>query len=195
MTDTKRLDPLPPQSGDPVPEVTYTLDARDRLEAMGGDWERFAMLNGGEHLVAPGVMGRPIWDFLGGEAVKVVYRALYHQARERKEEVHVPFRCDSPEEIRELELIIEPREDGGLNVISRTLRVKPRQEAVRLLEAHAPRSRELLSMCAWCKQVHLEGSWWDLDDAVAEFRFLDTPPLPSVTHGICPTCATAVMGS
>lgn len=173
--------------------VTYTVDALDRIQAMGGDWDRFARDNQGEHLIGPGVLGRSIWDFLGSPDVKGVYRALFTQARNETETIRMPFRCDSPEELRELELTIKPEADGSLAVTSRTLRVQPRSHPVHLLDSRLPRTSELLSMCAWCKRVSMEGEWWDLDDAVAHFRILDDVPLPGVTHGICPTCDDSMM--
>lgn len=49
----------------------------------------------------------------------------------------------------------------------------------------------LLPVCAWCKQIHdakRPGRWLPLDQYVAEHTDAQ------ITHGICPSCMTSVLG-
>jgi hypothetical protein len=45
-----------------------------------------------------------------------------------------------------------------------------------------------LLMCSWCKDVHLEKTWLDLEAAAPLLGLLDHCRLPPITHGICPDC-------
>ena len=50
--------------------------------------------------------------------------------------------------------------------------------------------RGLLPICAWCKKIRNdEGYWEQVDD------YLRRHTEATLTHGICPLCASEVMGS
>ena len=46
----------------------------------------------------------------------------------------------------------------------------------------------LITACAWCKRVELNGVWVDSEAAVRRLAGLVGVARPSLTHGICPDC-------
>lgn len=184
--------------------VTWSIDRDGNIEAVGAGWARFAEANQGQGLLPPGILGRRLLDHFDGVEVRTVLVELFRRVRERGGPVTIPFRCDSPSELRELSLTISPRPDGGLDFESRTRAVVTRAVPALLLDPGVERSVRLVTVCAWCKRVevpggeeigaaHARGSWLDLDEALGLLPILDVP-VPRVTHGICPPCRVTMLG-
>jgi hypothetical protein len=188
---------------DGAPTMTWSIDREGRIEAVGAGWNRFAEDNGGQGLLPPGILGRGLSDFFGGLEVRALLGELFRRVRHKGEPVTIPFRCDSPSELRQLTLTIQPRPDGGIDFVSRTQALVERSVPALVLDGSAPRSLLLLSLCAWCKRVEVPdwkdldaalepGSWLELDEAMGRLPILE-PPVPRITHGICPTCRATLM--
>ncbi len=166
--------------------VRYILDADDRIRAVDGDWVDFAVANGAREL-ASSVVGTPLWAYISDRTTRHLYELILRRARERQESVRIPFRCDAPDAIREMELEIHPREDRSVEFISRTLATRPR-EALPLLDPSASRTETFVRMCGWCKRMEHDGRWKELEEALRDSAALGDPPLPMLTHGICDDC-------
>ena len=48
-------------------DLLYELNARDEISSVNEEWLRFALANGGEPLDSAQILGRLLWDFIGGE--------------------------------------------------------------------------------------------------------------------------------
>jgi len=176
------------------PAVLYSLDAEDRITGVGGAWSEFARSNGADELAGGALLGHLLWDFIAGVEVREIYRSLFEKARSGGTPLRVPFRCDSPGELRELRLQITPLPKRALALVSTTLRIEDRAAAAQILRemAHSDSGEGPLDMCSWCKGVHMEDQWWEIDEAVARFDLLRDGPLPRISHGICPICLAAL---
>jgi hypothetical protein len=188
---------------DIAPVVTWSIDEAGRIETVGDGWSGFAEANEGAGLLPPGILGRGLSDFFSGVEVRALLGELFKKVRDRGEPVTVPFRCDSPGELRQLTLTLRPRPDGGIDFVSRTQAVIPRATPALVLDAGVVRSLRLLSLCAWCKRVEVPewaesdaklepGTWLELDDALGQLGILN-PPVPRITHGICPICRVSLL--
>lgn len=83
-------------------------------------------------------------------------------------------------------------DEGWIDVTVRTMGEEQRSP-VRLLDAGAPRSEEVLPVCAWCRRIRLEGEEWvEIEDAAGRFDLFGSDPLPRISHGICPDCEKRV---
>jgi hypothetical protein len=116
-----------------------------------------------------------------------LYRRLFQRVLRTGRPVVFPFRCDSPEVRRFLEMEIRPGPLSGLQLHTRVLRVEPRAPSP-LLERGVRRGGALLRMCSWCKAVDVEGRWCEVEQAVIALRLFEREVLPAITHGICPGC-------
>jgi len=172
--------------------VTYTVDASNRIVAVGGDWDRFARENSAPELSGERILGRPITDFLSPGPVVALVNELLERVRARGTAATIPFRCDSPELLRRLELTLTPLADGGVEFRSATVIERPHPHALRILDPSVPRSDDHLTLCAWCRSVSLP-EWVELDEAIRRLQLLETLPLPMISHGICPACEELMM--
>lgn len=166
----------------------YRIDARDRLIYVSEDWLAFARENDAPELVPGSLMGAEIWSFIQGETIQDVYQAMFDRVRVSGIELVVPFRCDSPEAIRRMELAMRPVGRGEIELEGRLLSTGPR-ENVHLLDRHARRARRTVPICSFCRQVAVSGSWLEASEAVARYGFLSGATPPRLREQICTSCA------
>jgi hypothetical protein len=185
----------PPGSVDVEGVTTWAVDAQGRIDSVGGLWVSFAQANQGEDTLPPGILGRSILDFISPAGAREMVQYLIETVHRVGTPLRVPYRCDSPGELRRFELTIHPRPDGGTQFESRIQDVVIRDRPLEILDAAAERSDEQVILCAWCKAVEdpeESGKWDSLDAAIRQLNLLD-PPFPQLSHGLCPSCHDALM--
>jgi hypothetical protein len=176
-------------------DLLYELNARDEISSVNREWHRFALANEGALLDPVQILGRVLWDFIGDVETQHIYRLLHRRVRAGGAPVRLCFRCDAPDRRRLLELDISAGPELGLIYRVRTLREQERQPLA-LLEAHAPRSGEFVTICAWCERVAAPPhGWLEIEAAIAVLPRLTEPRPPQLTHGICEVCAQALHGA
>lgn len=167
-------------------KLVYELDRDDRIQRVDASWAAFARENGAPQLAA-GVVGSSIWDWITGPEVEHLYRLLLARIRGARGSARIPFRCDSPETRRFMELEIAALPDGGLRFRSWLTRAEPRAP-VALLDPRADRSERFVGICSWCKRVRARPEvWLEIEHAASSLRLLEGQP-PQITHTICGDC-------
>lgn len=166
----------------------YEVDAADRIRGVDERWERAARESGASELRPETLVGRSVFEFIAGGEVRHLYGLLFASARRRREPIAVPFRCDSPDRRRFMELRIAPGPDDGLAIETRLI-AEERRAPVAWLAAPADGSAAMVAMCSWCKRVRTAPeAWEEIEDAVRALDLFDGQALPGITHGICPVC-------
>jgi hypothetical protein len=172
-------------------EFIYRIDPHDRIVFANENWYDFARENGAKTLDAHAVIGRSLWDFIGDPETRHLFGILLQKVRDKGGSVTFPYRCDSPDYRRFMELKILLQPGHEIEFRSRILRLEQR-DRVRLMEEDMARTREFLVMCGWCKKVRMPGSRWvEVESAVQELNLFGAPRLPRVSHGICESCSAA----
>jgi hypothetical protein len=151
----------------------------------------FAQANEGGCLV-DGSVGEPLWAFISGPEVRLLYEALLARVRKANTAVDFTYRCDSPDRRRLFELVAVPLSDGHVAFASLMIRDEPRPR-VALLQADVRRGTDLVRMCSWCKKILTEDGWVEIEDAVAKLGLLERENPPSITHGVCDACHADLM--
>jgi hypothetical protein len=171
----------------------YELDGDNRIYQVGEGWDAFAAENDGAELISPGVEGRSLWDFVSGREVRIVLEQLFERVRTSDTPVSLPFRCDAPSLRRFLTMHIVPLDVGHLLVTNRLLKEEKR-EALSIMDRRSPRGSEQLRMCSWCNRFAVP-PWLFVEEAVRWLDLFSLPRIPRITHGICPICEAALLGS
>jgi hypothetical protein len=172
----------------PSTSCVYETDADLRIISVDAGWSEFAAANHAPELIPPcGPVGQSVLSCIVDSTSRLLYDQLFQRVLESGRTVVFPFRCDSPALRRFLEFRIELRVPSGLRIETTLLRTEARLP-VALLEQRPPRGGDLLRMCGWCKSVHAEGRWCEVEDALEAMRLFERDLLPDVTHGICPSC-------
>lgn len=173
--------------------VLYEVNARDELSWVGGAWERFALENGGDHLLPQHVLGRPLWDFIGDPTTRHLYKEAFVLVRAGRE-VRFPFRCDGPGRRRQMLLTMTHAGGGAVRLHSATLWQQERG-LVQLLDPRVLRLGDPLRVCAWCKRFKVEDGWVEAEEAVARLGLFELPAPPPLTHGICEPCLGSALAA
>lgn len=173
---------------------TYRVDADDYIVSVSDNWRVFADANAwGAALHPQDVVGHKLWTFIQGAETQHVYVELFRRAREGKRAKPIPFRCDSPNERRYLELVIEAFPDGSITVTSTIKRTEPRSPAS-LLDTDTLRSTDMVTVCSMCKKIRVSPQeWTEIEEGLARLRLFEVGRMPRLTHGLCPTCYEAAM--
>ncbi len=168
----------------------YRIGSDDLISYVNADWLEFAVDNGAESLVRPGVLGKPLWQFCADADTAHLYQVILTKIRKERAVVCFPFRCDGPQLRRYMEMIVQPWGPGGVEFHTRILREEPRAP-VPLLEPDAARSEAMLRMCSWCKRIATP-EWLEVEDALQHLRLFDRQRVPQITHCICEDCRQRV---
>lgn len=172
----------------------YRIDQECNISSLSSNWLSFALDNeGGEKNVPAVVLGKPLWNFISGEETRHLYQIILKEVRSNNKSFQLPFRCDSPDMRRYLQLSVIPLEGGSIEFQSRILRTEPR-ENIRLLEKNIARSEDFLLMCSTCKRVKVADFLWEeTDRAITVLKLFENERLPQITHGMCPVCFEAAI--
>lgn len=171
--------------------VRYRINAQDQIESVDEAWQRFAAANDGHDVQAPGILGRPIWNFISDEVTRRLYRQVVTNVRHGRI-ARFNLRCDGPATRRLLQMTVEPAGDGSVDFSTSTVWTETRPP-VALLSRQTRRCTDLIPVCAWCNRIGLGGSdWVDVEDAVARLGLFERGLLPELTHGICSRCLADV---
>lgn len=180
----------------PAPDprvVSYVLDADDRIVSVNVAWAAVAVENGAARL-AESVVGSSLWSHIADRTTRHLYALLFRQVRATGAAVRVPYRCDAPSVVREMELQIATTRDraaGGTLVLRSHVVAERVRAPVALLDPLAGRCDALVRMCGWCKRVALADRWVDAEAAITASRLFYHAPVPQVTHTICDACERA----
>ncbi len=174
---------------------SYLIDADDRIRHVDEGWIAFARENAGsagERILPPAILGQPLLSSITDATTRSIWRALLARVRKAAAPSRFRFRCDSPGMRRLLEMTITPGAGGSIEFTT-TVVLAERRMAVALLDPAVERTDELLTTCAWCARVRChDDEWCDLEEGVQRLNLFDRDALPRLSHGMCPSCLTAM---
>jgi hypothetical protein len=170
----------------------WTIDNADKIVYVNDDWLAFAQENLSPHLMAALVLDRSIWRFIQGQETIYLYKQIFGRVRAGVSPVKFPFRCDSPDCRRFMEMKLSLLSGEAIQFTSHIRREEPRAP-VDLLDASRDRSGEFLRICSWCKLVNIPGrGWGEIETAIEALDLFGPHSLPRMTHSICDSCYDAV---
>jgi hypothetical protein len=174
-------------------DVSYGIDADDRLAFFSPAWDELAAENGARDLQSEKLISRSIWDFISDETTRHLYREIIMRVR-AGHRARFGFRCDSPD--RRLLMVVDARPIMGQGVGFRvkTLPLEERAPQPRSTEAGEP-GEAIERMCSWCKRVPDGNAWIELEAAAEKFGIFESPVLPRISHGMCEECGKKILAA
>ena len=170
----------------------WIIDDADKIVHVNDDWLAFARENIAPQLTESVVLDQSIWRFIQGQETIYIYKQIFSGVRAGKSPVKFPFRCDSPDCRRFMEMKLSLLPGGAIQFIAHIVREEWR-DPVDLLEASRDRSGEFLKICSWCKKIDIPGRGWEeVEAAIDTLDLFGQPSLPRVTHTICDPCYDAI---
>lgn len=173
-------------------QISYVVDASDRIVSVSPEWSDFALQNDGEGLAPEEVIGQSLWRFIADESTKTLYAAVLAHVR-RGPTTELVLRCDAPERRRLIEMTVTRQTDGRVEF--RTVLLSSKQRPVqRLFAKSTPRNDRRLPVCSWCDKVKVaDGKWFEVEGAMEYLRLAEDHMLPQIESVVCQHCYTKVI--
>lgn len=177
-----------------VEALSYAIDLEDRLIKVDEGFYRFAEENGWDG--AADCLGRSLWDFIAGQDVRKLQRLLVRRVREGARDVTLPFRCEAPGFVREMEIRIDATGSRRAVLFTATLTYEEdRDESQPLYDVNVRRGRDFLPMCAWCDRFLVSGEWIEVEEAARRLQLFRRAEMPILDHSICPRCSKQLLAA
>jgi hypothetical protein len=170
----------------------WIIDDADKIVQVNDNWLVFAGENGAPQLTTSLVLDQPLWRFIQGQETIYLYKQIFDRVRAGISPVKFPFRCDSPDcrRLMEMKLFLLP--GGAIQLISHLFREEWR-DPVDLWDASRDRSGEFLKVCSWCKRIDIPGQGWgEIEAAIEALDLFGDHSMPRMTHTICDSCYEAI---
>lgn len=160
-------------------QVYYVLDTQLRILWIGGEWDEFALANGGDKARANEVLSTSLKSHIADADTTDAMVRLIEAVQGAGETLRIDYRCDSFTLLRRFQLTIQPMKDG------RVLLVHDLRDAKTFATPHAPWRHTPdaeAGKCSFCCAVRgQDGQWHDVETM--------TMPHPvEVAYAICPPC-------
>jgi hypothetical protein len=170
----------------------WTIDAADKIVHVNAAWMAFACENTAPQLTAAAVLDQSVWRFIQGQETTYLYQQIFHRVRTGEVPVKFPFRCDSPDCRRFMEMELALLPDAAIQFTAHILREEWR-DPVDLLDASRNRTGEFVKVCSWCKKINIPGrGWGEIEAAVSALDLFGHHSMPRMTHTICDSCRSAL---
>jgi len=165
----------------------YRVDRSDRLSAVDDAWLDFARDNQAAELTREHVLGEPLWQFISGHETRQIYQLLLERIRAGGGPISVPFRCDSPDRFRFMQLDLRAGERGSVEFTGILERDLARHHTA-ILERLRTNARYTFPICSFCRRIFAFGEWLELEQAVARLRLLESEDPPGIEEDVCTSC-------
>lgn len=172
---------------------SYEISEYGTLVSANSEWFAFAAENSASELKPDSVLGRPLWKFIAGSEVRHLYHVIFNRLKETETALDLPYRCDSPDYRRLLNMHIAYRPERHLFCFESRILSMERRKPVSLIDPNQAHGNGLLSMCSWCKKILLESSnWVEPELAIERLKLFERSSLPRISHGVCTDCEAAL---
>lgn len=168
----------------------YNIDEYDKISYVNESWLDFSKANQAKNLSLLEVLGRSLWSCMKNHETEAVYQIIVNTVRKKGISITLPFRADSPDKRRFMELRISPLEENRIRFNSVLLDEEPRS-SVTLLDSTIKRKSSFIIICSWCKMVNISKYHWiDIEAAVKFLNIFQSESYPKLSHRICPDCSS-----
>lgn len=170
-------------------KISYWLDHNNCVAGVSYGWDDFAYANKGEAAASGNIIGRPLREFISGDATWHWILSNLELSRLHNQRVERLCRCDSPTEKRFLQMRIMPESSGIIRVTHTVLKTEPLPaplEFQTMLFSH----KSYLRRCSNCLRLLVGEKWVEVDDVYETTDLLEGLHALPVIYDICQQCAT-----
>ena len=173
-------------NGPPLATLSYSVDGRDVITAVGGDWDRFAAENGA-CLTTDRIVGQSLWGHITDRGTREVFGLVLLAVRESGLRLSFPYRCDSPSAQRSMRMTIRPAPDEGVEFLSDVLEVRPLEVSFELAGAGAYNIKNV-NICGHCRKVRTTTGWHEVTAAIQNGELTAKYNHFMPIYRTCPVC-------
>jgi hypothetical protein len=172
-------------------QISYSIDKNNIIRSIDTNFMAFAKANGWDSAESD-VIDRHLGEFISGNEIKLLTEKLIDKVRRTKHPISIPYRCDSPDARRYLEMRLQLFPDNQILFANRILRVIP-QNLPGYSLLRSTNCEDSDCVCSWCNQAKLKDDQWvDIDVAIRSLDLMAGNPELKITHGLCNSCQAAL---
>ena len=143
-------------------------------------------------MTANNILNRSIWDFIHDVETKHIHEILLIKVRVENRKLKLPFRCDSPNLCRYIDMAISLLDDGIVQYCCQITKTEERY-AVMLFSGEVKDKESMLRVCSWCKKIDTGNETWsDAEVAIKALNLFSSDYMPEITHTMCNECYTNI---
>ena len=166
----------------------YRIGQEDKIIYVNKEWVDFAKENLFHEFKETDIIDKILWDYIKGDEVQHLYKIMFKRIRAGGSIKSLPFRCDSPDCRRFMEMDLCKVKGGQIQIECRILREEIRKP-IPLLSDFRDMSKEIITICSYCKKTRIDSSTWvEVEEAIKTLGLDEVWPLPGLSHGICNKC-------
>jgi hypothetical protein len=166
--------------------ICYWLDVGDVIVEIGPGWEAFARENSAPDLDVRRVIGRNLIDFVSGDASRMYVRTLIQAARLMRRPLIRPYRCDSADTRRYMEMRLTLQEDGLLKWEHRLVRKEAMRRRMDFRASVHRLAARCVVRCSMCNRLKSSVGWSEPD--IGPMPAIERDGTIPVIYGVCPDC-------
>ncbi len=183
LPTVSRRVPNPPEE---APGATVLIDANDDIVATTGEFTPTLLSNAGIESLPQDATGKSLWGFIRTRDVRYLYMLILNKVRSWQLPFFVSYRHDLPHAHRQMTMEFAAAPKHGVKLLSYVRKTHP-HAFLPLLDPNATRSSQRVETCAFCRNIHLDDAWTDLDSSAA-YALGNPGPPPHLVECVCPTC-------
>jgi hypothetical protein len=169
-------------------DVIYAIDGAMNLAYCNAAWDRFALSNGGAHLVRSSQIGRNVVEITPA-VLRPFYAGMYARAMQTGFDAKYVYECSSAQTCRRFRMSVMrkdvPSGRAYLVILNSQVHEAPhRRLRIRADFEELREENGLITMCAHCRRTRIPNageSWVWIEELVRRMP-------PEVSSGLCPVC-------
>ncbi|MCE7914839.1 MAG: hypothetical protein DYH15_09175 [Nitrosomonas sp. PRO4] len=183
-------------------QLSYWVDSSNIIRKVDDHWDKAMNSESWSERASAGVIiGKPLSNFICDDVTRMYVATMIESVRVIPHTSFRPYRCDTPDTKRFMQMIITPEENGWIRVSHELLRTEPMKKPVafktvvdlaqskHMVLADGDISTIQYVRCSLCNRLHRIGDLtriWQEADLFADHETILTPI--KVIYGVCPDC-------
>jgi hypothetical protein len=170
----------------------YRLDANDQIVDVGGKgWDAFARENGGVDAMRSRIIGTKLYAHVSGKVTRLYTWTMLDSVRRLGRPAVRPYRCDSPDLKRFMEMTIEDAGNGELLLSHRLIRTEPLRRRAHFSAVGGP-THKIFVRCSMCNRLNVDNGWLEPDIAASHPKLAELREDIPVIYSVCDACQVDV---
>lgn len=177
-------------------QVYYVLDEALRILWIGGEWDDFALTNGGTKARSNQVLATPLLDHVAGASTQASLARMISVVREVQAPLRIDYRCDAPRMLRRVRLTIQPMKNNRVLMVHDLRDARTFEEPLPAWHASPEATAQKCSFCGAVRQGGgaaeghgggaAGGHGWDFAED------LGARHPTAVAYVVCPACIAQI---
>ncbi len=143
-------------------QTSYVINSEEVIIEVSNNWDEFAIDNDGESVLSDKVVGKSLWEFINGDTTRIWLETLIKYVKHFGETISRPYRCDSPDLKRFMQLEVKKLESGIIELTHTVISTEKRPAPIYFNPSTAGSSK-VTKRCSMCSRIYNGKDWIEAD--------------------------------